>query len=36
MADTPAQIVGVLRFALWRRLRLGLAGLTHSARDGGA
>ena len=34
MAETPAQVAGVLRFALWRRLRLGLAGLTHSARDG--
>jgi hypothetical protein len=31
MAETPAQVVGVLRFALWRRLRLRLAGLTHPA-----
>ncbi|MFQ5565843.1 MAG: nucleotidyltransferase family protein [Paracoccaceae bacterium] len=36
MAETPAQFAGVLRYALWRRLRLGLAGLTHSARDGDA
>ena len=31
MAETPAQVLGVLRYALWRRLRLGLAGLTRSA-----
>ncbi len=36
MAETPAQIAGVLRFAVWRRLRLGLAGLTHRVRDEGA
>jgi hypothetical protein len=29
MAEAPAQVAGVLRFALWRRLRLRLAGLTH-------
>jgi hypothetical protein len=32
MAETPAQVVGVLRFAIWRRLRLGLAGLIYPAR----
>jgi hypothetical protein len=32
MAETPAQVVGVLRFAIWRRLRLRLAGLTGPAR----
>ncbi len=36
MAETPAQVAGVLRFALWRRLRLGLAGLIHRPGDGGA
>ena len=36
MAETRAQVVGVLRFAVWRRLRLGLAGLIHRLRDGGA
>lgn len=29
MAENPAQVVGVVRFAIWRRLRLGLAGLIH-------
>jgi putative nucleotidyltransferase-like protein len=29
MAENPAQVVGVLRFAIWRRLRLGVAGLIH-------
>jgi hypothetical protein len=32
MAETPAQILGVLRFAIWRRLRLRFAGLVHSAQ----
>ena len=32
MAETPAQVLGVLRFAIWRRLRLGLAGLIGPAR----
>lgn len=32
MAETPSQIVGVLRFAMWRRLRLAMAGLTHPER----
>jgi hypothetical protein len=31
MAETPAQVAGVLRFAVWRRLRLRLAGLAHPA-----
>ena len=29
MAKSPAQVIGVLRFAVWRRLRLGVAGLIH-------
>jgi hypothetical protein len=33
MAETPAQVVGVLRFALWRQLRLRLTGLIHRVRD---
>lgn len=33
MAETPAQIIGVLRFALWRRWRLRLAGLTHPLQE---
>ncbi len=36
MAETPAQIAGVFRYALWRRLRLGFAGLIHRVRDEGA
>jgi hypothetical protein len=36
MAETPAQIAGVFRYALWRRLRLGFAGLIHPVRDEGA
>jgi hypothetical protein len=32
MAETPAQVLGVLRFAIWRRLRLRFAGLVHSAQ----
>ena len=35
MAENPAQVAGVLRFAVWRRLRLGLAGLTCHGRRGG-
>jgi hypothetical protein len=31
MAETPAQFIGVLRYGLWRGLRLGLAGLIHRA-----
>lgn len=27
MADQPGQSVGIVRYAIWRRLRLGLAGL---------
>ena len=34
LAEGPAQVFGVLRFAIWRRMRLGLAGLTH--RNGGS
>lgn len=29
MAESPAQALGVLRYAFWRPLRLGLARLTH-------
>lgn len=36
MAETPAQVAGVLRFGIWRRLRLGLAGLVHPERGGEA
>jgi hypothetical protein len=36
MAETPLQAAGVLRFALWRRLRLGLAKLTYSTGGGTA
>ena len=34
LAEGPAQTLGVLRYALWRRLRLGLAGLTHPGGRG--
>jgi hypothetical protein len=34
MARTPAQFLGVLRFAIWRHLRLGLAGLARPVRGG--
>lgn len=30
LADGPAQVMGVLRYAVWRRLRLGMAGLVSS------
>ncbi|MFK7945347.1 MAG: nucleotidyltransferase family protein [Paracoccaceae bacterium] len=30
LAEGPAQVVGVLRYAIWRRLRLGAAGLVHA------
>jgi hypothetical protein len=36
MAETPAQAVGVLRFAIWRRLRLRLAGAMNPASGGQA
>jgi len=32
MAETPLQVLGVFRFGLWRRLRLGLAGLGRRAK----
>lgn len=30
LAQGPAQVAGVLRYAVWRRLRLGVAGLWHA------
>lgn len=29
LAEGPAQVMGVVRYAIWRRLRLGSAGLMH-------
>ena len=31
LSEGPRQAIGVLRYAVWRRLRLGLAGATHPA-----
>jgi hypothetical protein len=36
MAENWAQVMGVLRFATWRRLRLGVAGLIYRKQDGDA